>query len=169
MKEIWKDIEGYEGLYQVSNLGKVKGLRKNIILSPSNGEYKKVILCNKGERITKPIHRLVAEAFLDNPYNKSQVNHINGDKLDNRLDNLEWVTQSENTVHAYKMKLNKPFKAIYYVLQYDLQGNFIKKWNCLKEISKNTNFNKPNIMYCCQGKYKQAYGYKWKYELIDSK
>jgi hypothetical protein len=118
--EIFKDIKGYEGSYQISNLGRVKSLSKKVkckkgfritkekILKLKNTKkgYLSIQLKNKGNFFL--IHRLVANAFINNIFNKPQVNHINGIKSDNRLDNLEWATQSENQVHAYKNKLQIP-------------------------------------------------------------
>lgn len=113
MEEIWKDIEGYEGLYQVSNLGNVKSLRKRIdkgkchryfdekILKPieTNRGYLRVKLC-KDRKIKKiRVHRLVAEAFIKRP--ELEVNHIDGNKKNNKVENLEWVTQRENKQHAW--------------------------------------------------------------------
>ena len=113
MEEIWKDIEGYEGLYQVSNLGNVKSLRKRIdkgkchryfdekILKPieTNRGYLRVKLC-KNRKIKKTrVHRLVAEAFIKRP--ELEVNHIDGNKKNNKAENLEWVTQKENKQHAW--------------------------------------------------------------------
>lgn len=119
IKEEWKDISGYEGRYQISNMGRVKSLpriikngigechKKGRILKPQKAVkgYIRVTLCN--EEYCKPfkIHRLVAEHFIPNPENKPQVNHINGDKTDNRVDNLEWCTNGENQLHAYKLGL----------------------------------------------------------------
>ena len=103
MNEIWKDIVGYEGLYQISNLGNVKSLNyrrtgKERILNPGNNGcgYLFVILCNNGKRKHFKIHRLVANAFLENPDNKSDVNHKDEDKTNNNVDNLEWMTRQEN-------------------------------------------------------------------------
>jgi hypothetical protein len=113
MEEIWKDIEGYEGLYQVSNLGKVKSLSNNLakkekILKNSKNVkgYHKVTLCLFGKRKSITVHRLVAEAFIHNDKNKSQVNHINGVKIDNNVNNLEWSTASENVRHSWKNGLS---------------------------------------------------------------
>lgn len=115
--EIWKDIVGYENIYQISNFSRVKSLSrtrvngrskcltKEKILSQSlsNSDYLHVELLGKN----KTIHRLVAIAFIPNTENKPQVNHINGIKRDNRVDNLEWCTVSENAIHSSKNRLSK--------------------------------------------------------------
>lgn len=100
--EKWKDIEGYEGLYQVSNTGKIKSLKNNIIMKQTDDKdgYKKIVLSNNGSRGYYRVHRLVARSFIHNngfPF----VNHKNGIKHDNCVDNLEWCTQSHNERHAY--------------------------------------------------------------------
>lgn len=113
IKEIWKDITGYEGRYKVSNLGKVKSLISNRILSPVCIQgYLLVDLSANGKAIKKFIHRLVAIHFIPNPDSKPQVNHKKGNKKDNRATQLEWVTDRENKVHAYYNNLinNKPRK-----------------------------------------------------------
>lgn len=118
--EEWKDIEGYEGLYQVSDQGNVKSLarkrnnskgsytQKERILKQSNTTtgYKKVELVKNGQKKSLRVHRLVAQAFIPNPENKPEVNHIDGNKTNNFVSNLEWVTSSENTTHAYTAKLS---------------------------------------------------------------
>lgn len=109
--ESWKDIKGYEGKYQVSNHGNVKNIQKNRYLTPSPEKkgYLRVNLWKDGGYKTKKVHRLVCEAFLENINNKPQVNHIDGIKSNNRLTNLEWVTNLENSKHKVKLNLtHKP-------------------------------------------------------------
>ena len=108
--EIWRDVVDYEGIYQVSNLGRVKSFKKGTvkILKPAfNGNYFFVHLHRNGKAKMYYVHILVAQTFVPNPDNKSFVNHISGDKLNNYAENLEWVTPSENARHAYEMGLNK--------------------------------------------------------------
>ena len=159
-KEIWKDIKGYEGLYQVSNLGNVK--RNNHILYKTLRNYLGVKLSKNNIKKFKSIHRLVAETFIPNLENKKQVNHIDGNKLNNCVDNLEWCTASENTKHAFKIGLEKPTK-ISPVIQYDLNGKKIKEYNSIKE-AKEKNKKCSKISDCCSGKRKTAGGYIWKYK-----
>lgn len=111
-KEVWKDVKGYEGIYKVSNFGRVKSLgnefsRKERLLKPSlqSKGYLTVVLQKNGIRNMVLVHRLVAEYFVSNPLNKPQVNHINGVKTDNNIENLEWVSHRENLDHAIKNNL----------------------------------------------------------------
>ena len=121
LKEIWKDVVGYEALYQVSNLGRVRSKnrldgsgnkRKGMVrkLNPQKDGYIHVNLCKSGKVKHIGVHRLVAQAFIPNPQNKPQVNHIDGDKANNHLSNLEWSTRSENMIHALKIGLVGDFK-----------------------------------------------------------
>ncbi len=111
MIEEWRDIPGFEG-YQVSSLGRIKSFKKytqGYIMKQSNDKdgYKKVTLTKDGKEYTRRVHLLVAKAFIPNPQNKPIINHKNGIKYDNRVENLEWVTISENTQHAFDNKINK--------------------------------------------------------------
>lgn len=109
--EAWKPIVGYENTYEVSNLGRVRSLRRNLIMKPQlvGAGYSKVTLCGAMLQYKAAyVHRLVAQAFMTNPENKPEVNHKNGVKTDNRERNLEWATQSENKKHAYATKLRVP-------------------------------------------------------------
>lgn len=171
MEEIWKDIKGYEGLYQVSNLGRI---RKIVLQSVSKNGYKSFNLIKGNHKQVMKVHRAVAEAFIPNPNNKPQVNHIDGNKQNNNVSNLEWVTTSENMIHAIKSGLvpNKKIKekrirktldfqntTIY---QYDKNGKFIKEWKNIKEAVEYYHINLGNMSKCCKGKRKSAGGYIWK-------
>ena len=175
MQEIWKDIKGYEGLYQVSNLGRVKSLERYVnhsgnskrivyekILKPviDNTKYYVVSLWKNNIHKRVHIHRLVIETFILNIENKSFVNHIDGNKLNNCIDNLEWCTPQENNIHAYTIGLNPSKRK---VNQYDLDGNLIKTWNSIKEA--NNFYKTSHISECCNNKSsrKMTKGYLWKY------
>ena len=184
MKEIWKDIVGYEGLYQVSNLGNVKSLNfnhtgKEKIMKQIKHHTGYIIigLVKNGIKKQHMVHKLVINAFNQNkdnvkfmPYenfndisfNNLDVNHKDENKENNKLSNLEYCTRLYNTNYGTRGKRiskngSKP------VNQYDLDGNFIKRWNSLSEISKELNITSGNISMCCTGKYKTTHGYKWKY------
>jgi len=109
MDEVWRDVVGYEGYYEVSDMGNVRRTWKgNVLKSRVHRDgYKILVLCVDCSRRSFQVHRLVASAFIANRKDKEQVNHKNGIKHDNRVCNLEWATRSENTIHAYKMKLIK--------------------------------------------------------------
>lgn len=113
MEEVWRDIKDYEGLYQISSLGRVKSFKgktsKIMIGNTNNRGYYLVGLRKDGKRKMFLRHRLVAQAFIPNPNNLPQVNHIDGNKSNNTLKNLEWVNQSENEKHAIKHNLRKPW------------------------------------------------------------
>ena len=160
--EIWKDVVGYEGLYQVSNQGRVKSFKwnKERFLKPSMDKdgYLLVNLCAGGKRKTFKVHRLVCEAFHENPDNKPQVNHINEIKTDNRACNLEWCTCKQNVNHGSRNeRVSKP------VGQYSLDGKLIKLWPSTIEVQRQAGFSQGNISLAANGKYKQAYGCIWRY------
>ena len=120
MEEIWRDIDGYEGLYQVSNKGRVKSLKygKERILRPGwkTGGYLFVILCKNGNQSKQRIHRLVAQAFIPNPNNKPQVNHLDENKKNNCVDNLEWATAKENTTAIMELIMREYLEKSFSIL-----------------------------------------------------
>ncbi len=184
-EEIFKDIIWYEGLYQVSNKGNIKSLdswrrkkwiQKILKSSGNNKWYLQVNLSNKWKIKKYLIHRLVAFNFLENPKNKPDINHINGIKNDNRLENIEWCTKSENAIHSVYILWNKGGKSclwkfwrLHYsskrVNQYDLEWNLIKIWDCIMDIQRELKINNWNISSCCKWKYwyKSAWWFIWKY------
>ena len=163
MKEIWKDIKGYDGLYQVSNLGNIKRLKDNYIFKVNKNSrgYRVVTLTKNKKEKSITVHRLVAQAFIDNPYNFSQINHIDGNKLNNKIDNLEWCTASQNMQHAYKngLELKKHKK----VVQFDLNMKIIKIWESVLEVEKNLKINHSKIYMVCNKQRNKAGGYIWRY------
>lgn len=171
MQEIWKDIKNYEGLYQVSNYGKVKSFprkgtqaKEERILKVSytyNG-YERVNLCKNNKNKLYLVHRLVAETFILNPNEYPQINHIDENKQNNKVNNLEWCTRSYNINYGNRNNcLNKE------VWQYDLKGKLIKKWKSTMEIQRNLGFKNQNISSACRGIHHKAYNYIWKYKGAD--
>ena len=163
--EIWKEIPNIKG-YEVSDLGRVKSKKTGKICSqqitPSGYYHIALFLGNKKQK-TYRVHRLVASAFIPNPNNYNIINHINGNKLDNRPCNLEWCSQKHNANHAYKMGLRNNNYLKKKIAQYDLEGNLIKIWNSQEEIEKTLGFAQSGISCCCRGINKTARNYKWKY------
>lgn len=173
-EEIWKDIKGYEGLYKVSNKGRVYSHVSNKVLKrycASNG-YEQVNLRKNGKSKFFLTHRLVAEAFVNNDNNYPCVNHKDENIRNNSSDNLEWCTYKYNS--HYGTRIKRITNSIDYdevgkknskpILQYNLNGSLIKKWNSITECKEQTGFDKSNIVKCCRGKMKTAYGYVWRYE-----
>lgn len=169
MNEIWKDIEEYEGLYQVSNLGRVKSLYTNDILKgckTSNG-YLKVNLYKNSVKSTKTIHRLVAESFISNPENKSQVNHINENKTNNMVSNLEWSTSKENNNHGTRNK--RAGKAISKsksipIIATNLKTGDSTEFYGTKECARQLGLHRSNITSVLKDRLKQTGGYTFKYK-----
>ena len=163
--EEFRDIPGYEGVYEVSNLGRVKNVETGRILKPGKitTGYLQVNLCKNGTRRKALIHRLVAYAFLSNPKNLPQVNHKDEDKTNNTVDNLEWCDCQYNINYGTRNerlieKMGKP------VLQFDLQGNFIREWPGVRKVEEELGINNGNISMCCIGNRKTAGGYLWKFK-----
>lgn len=190
--EQWKDIDGYEGLYQISNYGRVKSLPKSWLLTNNFGTH----WVTKEERILSPIinnkgyyvvslvkdkrkkqfriHQLVATHFLKNEKADNCINHIDGNKLNNYFENLEYCTQSHNIKEAYRLGLKKPNKNMLGRLddlcpnsipinQYTLDGVFIRRWNSAREAMRQMGKKSNKIYLCCKHKKSQMYGYKWEY------
>ena len=167
MKEIWKDIKGSEGKYQVSNLGRIQSLNyrgsgKNHILSTTiiNG-YTAIVFRVNGVYKSHLVHRLVAEAFIPNPEGKPHVDHINTVRTDNRVENLRWCTRAENMNNPLTIaKLNKYRNSVHYteqVIQMTEQGKIIG----IYPNAKMTGIH--HVGRCCNGERKTAGGYKWQY------
>lgn len=172
MKEEWKVINLYGRNYAVSNMGIILGCKTNKPLKgiTSTGGYKYIIVKETKENQTNyhhiKIHRLIAEAFLKNPENYKCVNHIDGNKTNNRVDNLEWCNYSQNIRHAINNKLMNTAKGINpkrKVKQFDINGNYIKTWDRIKDIEDEYNISHSAIRFCCLGKMKTCKGYKWEY------
>lgn len=183
--EIWKEITGYEGLYEVSNLGNVKSLERNIvrkdgtnyyiperILRPckSSKGYLNIGLNKNGRAKSYKVHRLVAEAFIPNPENKLEVNHINADKTDNRVDNLEWATRKENVQHSIDEGLQTMFgvknnKRSTPVAKYDNNNVLIAVYPSMREASRQTGIHQSDICKCCKNvkNHITAGGFVWAY------
>jgi len=192
MNEIWKDVIGYEGCYSVSNLGRVKSLKRKVnslhgINTRTVNEriiaqrttmhgYMSVALRKYGKDKTLTVHRLIAIAFLNNPDDKPEVNHLDGNKKNNKLYNLEWVTKSENIKHAFRTGLQSLEKLKQSgikaslgnrkpITQYDKDMNVIRVFESCKDAAEATNIPHTNISQVCNGKCKRksAGGFIWRY------
>lgn len=185
-EEVWKDIKGYEGLYQVSNLGKVRSLDrykytngrygkmkakiKGRLLKPciNHDGYEEIVLSKDGKSKMYRLHRIVAETFIINQYEKLQVNHINGNKIDNRSVNLEWTTPKENIEHALDNKLMKPVKGREHYMakkigKYNFKNELVETYETIQEASKKNNILATSIINCLKRRTKTSGGYIWNY------
>lgn len=160
MEEIWEDIVGYDFPYRISNTGKVFSVKKNKLfrLQINKKGYNCVILYKDGRPKTKLVHRLVAEYFIGKS-NGLQVNHKDGNKLNNCVSNLEYLDNEANRLHAYTNKLHN----IRPVNQFDNDGKLIKSWESATEANRVLGIEKGHICSCCKGNRKHAGGYKWEY------
>ena len=175
--ETWKELKGYEGDYEVSNMGQVRSTTKVFtcyslrgngihertrygrILQPSvqNNGYLVVWLSRNGKVKAHTVHRLIAKTFIENPKNLYCVNHKNGNKTDNRVENLEWCTSGENLKHAYE-KLGRVHRKGTKIICIELNKTF----ESIKSASEELNVNKEAIGNCLAGRVKHAGGYSWK-------
>ena len=165
MKEEWKPIKGYEGLYEVSNMGRVKSLRygkARILRTPDNLRgYKSVILSKQATRKIKRVHRLVAEAFIPNPMNLPVVNHLDGDKYNNCATNLEWCTYQENSIHAIKTGLTRPAVTTKPIMAYK-GDKLVGTFKSMSECANKLNCNIQNVSGVIHGRIKTHHGFSFK-------
>lgn len=188
MTEEWRGIEGYENLYQVSNLGRVRSVdryvktksnskcfRKGKILKQSedNDGYKRLNLSKNGKPKLYLVHRLVAMTFLQNPHNYPFVNHKDENPSNNEVSNLEWCTNEYNINYGTaRERMSNSKKGIYInrpdlskkVLQYTLNGDLVNEYPSTQEAQRQTGIKYQNILRCCNGKRKSAGGFKWRYK-----
>ena len=175
MDEIWKDIEGYEDCYQVSNFGRVLSKKSGLLRKfGDNGNGYKFVPLSNGMVKNFYVHRLVADAFIPNPDRKQTVNHKDGIKSNNHVSNIEWATQSENSQHGFDNGLinalcgrEHPFSKP--VLQFNLNGLFVCRYATITDASTANGICSSAIGAACRRKFKQAGGFQWRYESEESK
>lgn len=165
MTELWKDIKGYEGLYQVSSLGRIRRDGRVLKTPPDSNGYCITVLCKNGIRNTQKVHRLVAEAFLEKTSDGTEINHIDECKQNNRVDNLEWCTQLYNIRYGTGRQRsadaqrnhhgNKPIE------QRTLDGRLIETFPSIREVTRRFGYDRAFVTRCAKGKSDSAYGYKW--------
>ena len=165
----WKPIKGFDG-YFINELGEVKstrtykGTKEKILKSHKNQQgYLVYTLMRFGKPYLKPLHRLLMENFKSNPNNLPCINHIDGNILNNSLDNLEWCTYGHNEKEAYRLGLKEPRIKSKEVVQLNKDYEILAFWNSANEAGKRLNYSVGNIVECCNCKRKTAYGYIWRY------
>lgn len=186
--EIWKDIPGYEGLYQVSSFGRVRGVER-IVKSKNNSTktilqkplkiskykigYEYICLSKFGVRIKNKIHRIVASAFIENPLNKREVNHIDGNKSNNNVSNLEWATSSENQQHAYNTGLQKSLNYLRVgcknsnskiVQKLSLNKELIEEYECVRIAAEIHGISNSLLSESCRNERYKTKGFLWRYK-----
>ena len=162
--EEWKDIEGYEGVYQISNKGRLKHIQvknqceKLVSLYQERTGYLRITLSHKNKRKKISIHREVAKLFIPNPKNLETVNHKDYNRTNNNVDNLEWMTAKDNLLYSIDRHYRKA------VIQMDLQGNILKEWSSAYEVEKQIGYKATTISRCCLGKNKTYMKCLWKFK-----
>lgn len=170
MEEIWKPIQGYEGLYSISSFGRVYSYYSNKILSPGKtlDGYLYVILSKNKTKKIHLLHRLVSIAFIPNPNNYPIVNHKDEDPSNCNINNLEWCDYSYNNLYSdVGNRATKHLRRKVY--QYDFQGNLINVFDSLRECGRRLNFSSGDISRCCQDKINSYNGYFWSYTELSKK
>lgn len=168
--ELWKDIVGYEGVYQVSNMGRVRSLPVKSATKYFSGKVLTTFTDNLGykavnlSRKTYKVHRLVANAFIENPNGYPQVNHKDENKANNCVDNLEWCTAKYNNNYGSRNQRISQ-NAGRRIVQYDLLGNEVKRWCSIAQASRHYGVAKASIYGCCAGRQHTSCGYIWRYEI----
>lgn len=185
--ETWKSVVGYEWHYEVSSLWNIRSLKNWKVASKKAFKtargYLVVCICKNSVCRCRFVHRLVGMAFIENPEGKPDINHKNGIKTDNHLENLEWNTRSENVLHAFRNWLNRSTDKNHYktnhpnkwkfwnsspkaqkIIQMTKDGCFIREWGSIIDVEREIGIHQGNIVTCCKWKLKTAGKFKWKYK-----